>query len=124
MNELATALGFTLPVLAAPMAGGPGGPALVEAAGRAGSLGFLAAGYQTPQAFAEQITAATVPFGVNLFAPNPMPVDVSAYRRYAELIAEQAHRYGVAVDATAPPVQDHDRRHRKGDVLPAPPGAG
>jgi NAD(P)H-dependent flavin oxidoreductase YrpB (nitropropane dioxygenase family) len=36
-----------LPVLAAPMAGGPTTPALVTAAARAGSMGFLAAGYFT-----------------------------------------------------------------------------
>jgi nitronate monooxygenase len=42
-------LGHTLPVLAAPMAGGPGTPAMVSAVGRAGGIGFVAAGYKTPQ---------------------------------------------------------------------------
>ena len=42
-------LGVSLPVLAAPMAGGPTTPALVLAATGAGSLGFLAAGYQQAQ---------------------------------------------------------------------------
>ena len=115
--------GLDLPVIAAPMAGGPGSPALVIAAARAGSLGFLAAGYKTPQALTEEIaavTAAGVPFGVNLFAPNPVPVDPAAFRRYAELLAPEAARYGLRLDGAAP-VQDDDRWHDKLDVLRAHP---
>lgn len=37
-----------LPILQAPMAGGPSTPALTAAVSRAGGLGFLAAGYLTP----------------------------------------------------------------------------
>ena len=76
-------LGLTLPVLAAPMAGGPSTPALVTAAAAAGGLGFLAAGYKTPQALAAEIAAvagASVPFGVSLFAPNPVPVSGAEFR--------------------------------------------
>ncbi|MGX1675893.1 nitronate monooxygenase [Streptomyces sp. NPDC055400] len=36
-----------LPLLAAPMAGGPSTPALVAASARAGDLGFLAGSYKT-----------------------------------------------------------------------------
>src|ERR1700742_3263737 len=83
-----------LPVLAAPMAGGPSTAALVTAAARAGSPGFLAAGYKTPDQLAGQIAevrgqtatgagagagaragAGTGVFGVNLFVPNPVPAD-------------------------------------------------
>jgi nitronate monooxygenase len=115
--------GLDLPVIAAPMAGGPGSTALVIAAARAGSLGFLAAGYKTPQALTEEIaavTAAGVPFGVNLFAPNPVPVDPAAFRQYAELIAPEAARYGLTLDGAAP-VEDDDRWHDKLDVLRAHP---
>lgn len=38
-------LGLALPVITAPMAGGPTTPALVVAAAGAGGLGFLAGGY-------------------------------------------------------------------------------
>jgi nitronate monooxygenase len=115
--------GLDLPVIAAPMAGGPGSTALVIAAARSGSLGFLAAGYKTPQALAEEIAAvaaAGVPFGVNLFAPNPVPVDPAAFRQYAELIAPEAARYGLTLDGAAP-VEDDDRWHDKLDVLRAHP---
>jgi nitronate monooxygenase len=106
------------------MAGGPGGPPLVVAAASAGSLGFLAAGYKTPQELSGQIAtvaAAGIPFGVNLFVPNPVPVEAVAYRRYAELMAVEAGRYGVTVDPLAAPMEDDDRWHDKLDVLRAYP---
>ena len=71
------------PVVVAPMAGGPSTPELVIAAADAGAVGFLAAGYKTPQALADEVTAvagAGVPFGVNLFAPNPVPADAAENR--------------------------------------------
>jgi NAD(P)H-dependent flavin oxidoreductase YrpB (nitropropane dioxygenase family) len=115
--------GVDLPVLAAPMAGGPGTPALVTAAAGAGSMGFVAGGYKTAQALADEIAAveaAAVPFGVNLFAPNPVPVDVEAFRRYAALIEPEAERYGETVEGTTP-TEDDDRWHEKLDVLRAHP---
>ena len=48
-------LGATIPVIAAPMAGGPTTPQLVIAAAEAGSLGFLAGGYLTADGLAERI---------------------------------------------------------------------
>lgn len=104
------------------MAGGPGSPALAVAAGRAGSLGFVAGGYKSPQELAEQIAAtaaAGVPFGVNVFAPNAVPVDAVAYRRYAEFMAVEADRYGIAIDVNAPPIEDDDGWRDKLDVLRA-----
>ena len=34
-------------------------------------------------------------FGVNLFAPNPVPVDPSDFRAYAERIQPEGDRYGL-----------------------------
>ncbi|WP_329235867.1 nitronate monooxygenase [Actinoallomurus sp. NBC_01490] len=116
-------LGLTVPVLAAPMAGGAGTPALVTAAARAGGLGFLAAGYKTPEALAGQIAAVRaegVPFGVNVFAPNPVPVDLDAYRRYARAIQPEAEPYGLDLTA-GEPVEDDDRWKDKIDLLLADP---
>ncbi len=45
------------PIVVAPMAGGPSTAELVVAAGRAGALGFLAAGYKTPATMAAEIAA-------------------------------------------------------------------
>ncbi|HEX5402234.1 MAG TPA: nitronate monooxygenase [Pseudonocardiaceae bacterium] len=111
---------LAIPVVAAPMAGGPTTPELVAAAAHAGGIGFLAAGYKTPDALAAQIAAVrSVPFGVNLFAPNPVPVDVAAFRDYANTIRADADRYGV--DVTGDPVEDDDHWAGKIDVLLADP---
>jgi nitronate monooxygenase len=114
-----TDLDVTLPVLAAPMAGGPTVPAMVVAAGRAGSLGFLAAGYKTPEAVADEVAAVRVtgvPFGVNVFAPNPVPVDAGEFDRYARAIEPEAEHYGVDVRG-AVPREDDDGWRDKIDVL-------
>lgn len=90
--------GVSLPALAAPMAGGPSTSAMVVAAGRAGSLGSLAAGYKTTAARADELSAVQavgVPFGVTLFAPNPVPVDQTEYRRYAESLRPDAEALGL-----------------------------
>lgn len=123
MNSPLADLGLAIPLIAAPMAGGPSTPALVMAAGRAGGIGILAAGYQAPQALAEQIAAvrsAGVPFGVNVFAPNPVPIDAGAFRRYADAIRPEADRYGIDLGG-ADPVEDDDRWEDKIDLLRTDP---
>lgn len=104
------------------MAGGPGTPALVMAAAAMGSLGFLAAGYKTPEAVIAEIVevrAATDRFGVNVFAPRPLPVDLTAFREYSALIAPDLARYGV--NSVADPVEDDDHWQDKIDLLLADP---
>ena len=118
-------LGSKLPIVAAPMAGGPSTPALVIAAAAAGSVGFLGAGYKTADALAEQIAsvgAAGVPFGVNLFAPNPAPVDPAEFRSYAERLQPEGDRYNVDL-ARQTPAEDDDHWDEKiallvGDPVP------
>ena len=54
-------LGFwdiAVPIVGAPMAGGPGTPALAAAVSNAGGLGFIPAGYLAAEQFAEDIVAA------------------------------------------------------------------
>ena len=123
MSALTTDLDLRVPVIAAPMAGGASTPALVVAAARAGGLGFLAAGYKTPQALSDQMdTMRTegVSFGVNVFAPNPVPVDAAAFRTYAEAIQVEADRYGVTLPV-GEPVEDDDYFEDKIDLLLANP---
>ncbi|MGW3248514.1 nitronate monooxygenase [Streptomyces sp. NPDC001070] len=117
------ALGMDIPLLAAPMAGGPTTPALVTAAARAGSLGFLAGGYRTTEALAEQIAQVRsegVGFGVNLFAPNPVPVDPRVFRRYARAVAPEARAYGIDLLA-AGIVEDDDHWRDKVELLLSDP---
>jgi nitronate monooxygenase len=102
-------LGATIPVIAAPLAGGPSTPQLVHAAAEAGGLGFLAAGYLTTDALAERIARTrllTPRFGVNLFAPNPVPIDSESYATYAAALQEVAAAHGL--DTAAAPLREDD----------------
>ncbi len=98
MDTFLAELGATIPLIAAPMAGGPSTPQLVAAAAAAGGLGFLAGGYLTTAALAANIAETrrlTKRFGVNLFAPNTMPLDAELYSRYATALQEAAAVYGL-----------------------------
>ena len=68
-----------VPIVQAPMAGGPSTPALVAAVGGAGGLGFLGAGYLSPQRLSEDIDAVrrmfSGPFGVNVFVGGSSAAD-------------------------------------------------
>ncbi|GAB7007185.1 nitronate monooxygenase [Nocardioides sp. AN3] len=115
-------LGVSIPVLAAPMAGGPTTAALVVAAAEAGSLGFIAAGYKSPEALAEQIAAvraSTSRYAVNLFAPNPVPVDPAAYATYRDSVRADAQRFGAEVPEA--PLEDDDAWAAKLDLLVSDP---
>jgi nitronate monooxygenase len=124
MTDLFAGLGVASPVLAAPMAGGPTTPALVAAAARAGALGFLAAGYRTPDDLAAQIAAVRgsgpAVFGVNVFAPNPVPVDPREFRRYARELRADAEPYAIDL-AGAAPVEHDDHFAEKVELLLAEP---
>ena len=113
---------MTLPVLAAPMAGGPTTVDMVLVAAQAGSFGFLAAGYKTLEAMHAEISkvrSAAVPFGVNLFAPNSVPVGREAYHRYAAAIQPEADRFALTLAAN--PIEDDDSFGAKIDALLAEP---
>jgi nitronate monooxygenase len=64
-----------IPIVLAPLAGGPSTPELAAAVSGAGGLGFLAAGYLSAEALGERIERTRAltdrPFGVNLFVPGP-----------------------------------------------------
>ena len=89
------------PIVQAPMGGGPSTPALAAAVSEAGGLGFLAAGYRTPDAVrseVEELRGLTArPFGMNLFAPPGAPGDPAAVERYGRELAAEAERRGVAL---------------------------
>jgi NAD(P)H-dependent flavin oxidoreductase YrpB (nitropropane dioxygenase family) len=98
-------LGVQVPIVAAPMAGGPTTPELVVAAAQAGGLGFLAAGYRTVDQLAEQIRsvrAHTEVFGVNVFVPNPVHADGEEFRMYARALQPAADRYGLTLNGGRP----------------------
>ncbi|MDO4919001.1 nitronate monooxygenase [Kocuria sp.] len=87
-----------VPLVQAPMAGGPSTPALAVAVARAGGLGMLAAGYKTTEAMAAEIrevAAQTDRFGVNLFVPERDPSDPGDLAAYARALAPLAAELGV-----------------------------
>jgi len=90
---------LALPLVGAPMAGGPSTPALAEAVSQAGGLGFVPGGYRTPQQLADDVTAARAagsgPVGVNLFVPQPSDADMVLLDEYADLLEPLAEHYGV-----------------------------
>jgi nitronate monooxygenase len=97
-------LGFwdiPVPIVAAPMAGGPGTPALAAAVSNAGGLGFIPGGYVSAERFAEDIAAAraatTGPLGVNLLVPQPSVADWVQLDYYAGELEEIADYYQVEV---------------------------
>lgn len=115
-------LGFwdlDVPVVGAPMAGGPGTPALAAAVSNAGGMGFVAAGYLSPERFADDIAAARAatsgPIGVNLFVPQPSAADYVQLDHYAEQLDELAEHYDVEVGR--PRFGDDDNWQRKLEVV-------
>ncbi|MFT2014814.1 nitronate monooxygenase [Streptomyces sp. 796.1] len=88
---------YRYPIVQAPMAGGASRPQLAAAVGAAGGLGFLAAGYKTPAAMYEEIkhlrARGDMPFGVNLFMPQPATSDPSAVAVYGEQLAGEVAWY-------------------------------
>ena len=88
-----------VPIVGAPLAGGPSTPALAAAVSEAGGLGFLAAGYKpvadVERELAEVRAATRRPFGVNVFVPARLPVDERAIEAYAWTLAGEAERYGA-----------------------------
>jgi nitronate monooxygenase len=88
---------LTVPIVQAPLAGGPSTPALAAAVSNAGGLGFLAAGYKTADAVAEDVAAvrgaSDEPFGINVFVPGPVG-DADAVARYAATLQDEAGPLG------------------------------
>jgi nitronate monooxygenase len=90
-----------VPVLGAPMTGGPSTPELAAAVSNVGGLGFLAAGLLSAEELAEAIVAArrltSGPLGVNLFIPQRSVVSTKLLGAFAAALAPDAEHYGVAL---------------------------
>lgn len=92
-----------IPLVGAPMAGGPSTPQLAASVSNAGGLGMLAAGYLNADQLAGQVwqtrELTDQPFGVNLFCPaNPEdnPVNAEALLQdYRLALAPLGKQYGL-----------------------------
>ena len=100
-----------LPIIQAPMAGGPDTPALAAAVSGAGGLGSLGCAYSTPAQIHELVHAVRAatdrPFALNLFVRADAADDESAAARVGPVLApffeELGLRSSSAPVATAPP---------------------
>jgi nitronate monooxygenase len=93
---------LAVPIVLAPLAGGPSTPELTAAVSDAGGFGFLAGGYLTVSALAERLertrTLSEAPIGVNLFVPGT-PAQPQAVDAYAVRLADDARAAGVELGA-------------------------
>jgi nitronate monooxygenase len=105
-----------VPVVQAPMAGGPSTPELAAAVSNAGGLGFVAAGYLPPDKLREQLRRTREltdgPFGVNIFVIDAHTVDGDALAGYAR----ELELHGVELGR---PRFDDDRFADKVELLVA-----
>jgi nitronate monooxygenase len=118
-------LGSVLPIVAAPMAGGPSNPRLAAAASEAGAFAFLAGGYKSAEALAgemAEVRRTGAVFGVNLFAPSTAAIARDAFDRYAAELQPDADDFGIDL-SSARIVEDDDGWRDKLDVLIADPVA-
>jgi nitronate monooxygenase len=105
-------------IVLAPLAGGPSTPELTAAVSNAGGLGFLAAGYLTPEGLAEQLRRSraltTEQIGVNVFVLDEVDVDEVAVAAYARELEPDAHARNVQLGK---PRFDDDWLDEKLDVI-------
>jgi nitronate monooxygenase len=94
---------LSVPIIQAPMAGGPSTPELAAAVSEAGGLGFVAAGYRKVDDLRADVARTreltSRPFGVNLFLLGEVDVDDDQIAAYARRLASEAQRRGVAAGA-------------------------
>jgi nitronate monooxygenase len=99
-----------IPIVLAPLAGGPATVDLAIAVSDAGGLGFLAGGYRTAAVMTGQVRAfrarSDMPFAVNVFTPPPSRTEPAVYASYVERLQSEASRAGVQLGE--PRVDDDD----------------
>ncbi len=113
-----------VPIIQAPLAGGPSTPALAAAVSGAGALGFVAAGYKSVDALEAELALTRElterPFGVNLFAPSGGPADPELITRYTETLRAEFTRAGAPLGT---PRFDDDGFEAKLELLASSPPA-
>lgn len=100
MTPLARRLGIRMPLIAAPMAGGPTTQELVAACSSAGALGSFGFAYTQPAEMKRQAAwvreRTQAPFGINLFvSPQPDAVPAAAQRSALDAVAGYYRELGL-----------------------------
>ncbi|RZK78888.1 MAG: nitronate monooxygenase [Pedobacter sp.] len=115
-TQLIDLLKVKLPLIVAPMAGGPTTVKLVVAASEAGALGSLGAAYYSPKLITDSIKVIRAltdqPFAVNLFVPQPVP-DVTEGHLKLAIAKTQGYRAEMSLPAprlTSPYEENFDQQ--------------
>jgi nitronate monooxygenase len=99
-TTLSARFGLALPIIQAPMAGGPSSQELVAACSAAGALGSFGFAYTQPEDMKKQcawVRAKTDrPFGINLFtSPQPAQIAPAAQRAALDAVAGYYQELGL-----------------------------
>jgi nitronate monooxygenase len=99
-TPLTSRFGIRVPIIQAPMAGGPSSQELVAASSAAGALGSFGFAYTQPDDMRKQAefvrSKTDRPFGINLFAsPQPGAIDASAQRGALEAVSRYYKELGL-----------------------------
>jgi len=109
-NSFLQKLGIDVPIILAPMAGGPSTPQLVAAVSNAGGLGSLGGAYSTPEQITEDIHKTREltqrPFAVNLFAGGYGEIPVMDPQPMLELLSEVHRELGIDPPTVPTPPQN------------------
>lgn len=118
---LARRLGIPYPILLAPMAGGPSTPELAAAVSRAGGLGAIATGYQSPDQIRTAIRRVREltdrPFAANLLVAESVQTTPAQLARADELLAPLREELGL--EATPMPSLDEPFEEQIATLLEA-----
>jgi nitronate monooxygenase len=118
---------LSVPIVLAPLAGGPSTPELAAAVASAGGLGFLAAGYLSADELAERLATArgltSEPVAVNLFVPGAEAdrPDAEALEAFLDRLSAWAEDRGIELGS---PRRSDDNWDSKVELLlgePEPP---
>lgn len=114
-GEFRDRFGMTIPVVLAPMGGGPSTPELVAAVSNAGGLGSLAAAYSNAERIQQDIATirklTTRPFAVNLFSPQAQLPLNDGVDSVADFLRPYHERLGLkAPELPQKPIEDFDEQ--------------
>jgi nitronate monooxygenase len=113
MNQFCRTHGLSVPVVLAPMGGGPSTPELVAAVSKAGGLGSLAAAYSSSERIEQDIAEVreltTRPFAVNLFSPQAQLPLSDGVNAVADFLRPYHERLGLkAPELPQKPIESFD----------------
>jgi nitronate monooxygenase len=106
MDAFLEKFGIALPIVQAPMAGGPDTPELAAAVSEAGGLGSLGCAYLSGESIDAAVAAVRrqtqKPFALNLFVRDDAPDDVEAAARVTPVLAAFRRELGLPPQVKPP----------------------